>query len=246
MFKNGIRGIIRGDEGFGWIPVFDPADVRFGIGIPLWSDYADLERLEVFDLPSHEMPDELAQRSAESLESWRDRLYHQYRIPVVLAALNDVKAPYMEIVNPLLHRQIIYRVRRLPDHLRTNKQLFRSIVQSLTPPIAFARQSANISPKTLLKSKTIVDCIRQELASEYVTAIIPSAFVKYVVARMTSTDDRQGLRKSRRLRRFAKEHLPAALIRLKKRTAKPRMDFNVLAFRVYLICRMNRMLCSVR
>ena len=81
MFRSGIRGIIRGDEGFGWIPVYDPADVRIAVGVPLWSDFANLEPLEHFDLPHHAMPDELTQRATESLDAWRDRLYHQYPDP---------------------------------------------------------------------------------------------------------------------------------------------------------------------
>ena len=246
MYKSGIRGIIRGDEGFGWIPVYDPADVRIAVGVPLWSDFANLEPLEHFDLPRHAMPDELTQRATESLDAWRDRLYHQYRIPVVIAALNDVKAPYVEIVNPLLHRRIVHRVRQLPDRLRTGKKVFKAIVQSLTPPIAFAEDSATISPKTLLKTEAVVDCIRQELTSDSMTAILPATLVKYVMERMISTGSEHSLRKPRRVRRLVKSYVPAALMRLRKRHVKPKMDFNVLAFRLYLISRMNRMLCGVR
>jgi hypothetical protein len=246
MYEDGVRGIIRGDEGFGWIPVTDPADVRLAVGIPLWSDYADLEALQAFGLPGHELPDELLQRPAESLESWRDRLYHQYRIPVVLAALSAVKTPYVEIVSPFLHRQIVYCVRRLPDHLRTDKKAFRSIVRSLTPPIGFARKAAIGSTRDLLKAAVVVECIRQELGSKHATAVLPASFVKYVVSRMVATDDRQRPRKAYRLRRFVKRHTPAALMRLKRQTARPRMDFNVLAFRLYVICRMNRILSGVR
>ena len=182
--QEGIREIIRGDEGFGWIPVYDPADVRIAVGIPLWSDFANLEPLEDFDLPRHAMPDELTQRPTETLEAWRDRFMHQYRIPVVIAALNDVKAPYVEIVNPLLHRRIVHRVRQLPDRLRTGKKLFKTIVQSLTPPIAFAEGSATISPRMLFKTEAVVDCIRQELSSNHTTAILPATLVRVRLERV--------------------------------------------------------------
>ncbi len=102
LYNEGVEGIIRGDEGFGWTTVHSPADVLRSIGISLWSDYANLPSLVSLGLPPHTMPEELQRRSVESLEQWRDRLYHQYRIPTVLAALNDLKLHYVEVANPLL------------------------------------------------------------------------------------------------------------------------------------------------
>ena len=63
----------------------------------------------------------LLQRSGESLTVWRDTLYHEYRIPVYLAALGDLKLPYVEQMNPLLSRKILTVFRCFPDHLRKGK-----------------------------------------------------------------------------------------------------------------------------
>ncbi len=45
LCNEGVEGIIRGDEGFGWTTVHSPADVLRSIGISLWSDYANLPSL---------------------------------------------------------------------------------------------------------------------------------------------------------------------------------------------------------
>jgi len=61
------------------------------------------------------------------LRDWRDRLYQQYRVPFLLAALSDLKLGYVEIVNPLLSDSVIDLIRQLPDSLRTHKVLLRNI-----------------------------------------------------------------------------------------------------------------------
>jgi hypothetical protein len=243
LFESGIHGIIRADEGFGWGPVSSHSDVRFCVEIPLWSDFSNLKNLEEFCFTKQEMPDELAQREGESLEGWRDRLYHQFRIPVVLAALSDLKLPYVEIINPLLSRRIIYEVRRMPDDLRTDKNLYKSIVRSFSPNISFAKYPAIESPGNILKSKRVVEFLKEELSSAYVDSILSREFINYVLSRVTIIDGQQNARKRETLKDRVKSHLPKGIKnKIRHAVSKPKMDFNVLAFRAYMICRMSKML----
>jgi hypothetical protein len=244
LYERGVHGIIRGDEGFGWTPVSSPLDVRRGLGISLWSDFPNLRKLEEFGFTEQELPSNFGQKQGESLELWRDRLYHQFRIPVVLAALNDLKLPYVEIMNPLLSRRIIYQVRRLPDHLRTDKNLFKKVVRSLSPDIDFAKYSAIGMPENILRTKKVVDFLKEELAYSYVGSVFPRAFIRYIIDRMEIIYKEN--RKGRRTTKGIIQPYVPAWIRNKARNTfvKLKMDFNILAFRAYMICRMNRMLAE--
>ena len=93
MIESGIRGIIRGDQVFGHKPVRRPLDARTRVGLTLWSDFGALPPLEQFGLQPASLPDNLQQATGESLDTWRDRLQQQFRVPCVLGALSDLKLP---------------------------------------------------------------------------------------------------------------------------------------------------------
>ena len=137
LFEDEIQGIIRGDEGFGWDQVSSTLTVRLSVGCSLCSDYSNLKDYTKYGFPSQELPQHLNQRKGETLNLWRDRLYHEYRLPTILSALSDLKFPYVEQINPLLSKVILQQVRQLPDHLRTDKALFRKIVNSISPKVDF-------------------------------------------------------------------------------------------------------------
>jgi hypothetical protein len=244
LFARGVHGIIRGDEAFGWLPVSSPLDVRRGLGISLWSDFPNLRKLEEFGITEQKLPSDFDRKQDESLELWRDRLYHQFRIPIILAALNDLKLSYVEIMNPLLSRRIIHQVRTLPDHLRTDKNLYKRIVRSLGPNIGFAKYQAIETSENILRTRKFIDFFREELNSYYVESIFPSKFIHYIFNNIDNfnKDDRN---EARTIKYIIKPYVPA-WIRNKARNTfmKLRMDFNVLAFRVYMICRMKKMLAE--
>lgn len=137
--KTGFQTIIRGDEGFGWRAVSSGAEVYNSMGLTLFSRLLTPKQMLQYDLSDPVWPGALKRQANESLSLWRDRLYHCYRIPSVLAALTDLKLPYVEVANPLLSRRIIHIVRMLPDELRTDKRLFKDIVTAWSPPIPFAK-----------------------------------------------------------------------------------------------------------
>lgn len=103
LFESGVVGVIRGDEGFGWGEVSSELTVKLSVGCALCSDFDDLRDLESkYGLGPQEIPSELKRTPGESLETWRDRLYHCYRLPIVLSALSDIKLAYVEEANPLI------------------------------------------------------------------------------------------------------------------------------------------------
>jgi len=244
LYEEGIEGVIRGDEGFGWTRVKSPADVLKSIGIALWSHYENLPTAESLGLPPHHLPADLERRSTESLDQWRDRLYHQYRVPTVLAALNDLKLHYVEVANPLLARPILDLVRSMPDRQRTEKRLFRTIVKDIGPNIGIARYPANAELPSLLKTPEVVSLLRDVLRSDSARCILPNAFLQLIGEKLVQgTGAKRSSGRSRWRRLVSRLVRAAAVGKSARRTPEAaRIDFNVVAFRVYLVCRMHELL----
>ncbi len=244
---SGAAGIVRGDEGFGWEEVALAPDVRRVVGASMLSDFLSPREIEALDLAPQDWPSELALRRGESLATWRDRLYHAYRIPVVLASLTDLKAPYVEVVNPLLSREILSVVREEPDALRTEKRLFRQVVWEASPPIPFATRPAIPSVRALVHTPAFLELARRELERGREEGSLPAALVEHLLPRLASSVAkgdplRPGFR--RRLVTAVRESLPrvahSALRALRPRAPAPA----TLAFRAALVSRMVRDLRS--
>ena len=241
----GVYGVIRGDEGFGWLPVSSELTVKYTVGCALCSDYSNLENISRdFGLPEQEFPVGLQRQSEESLESWRDRLYHSFRLPTILAALSDIKYSYVELINPLLSKLILRQVRELPDHLRTNKSLFKEIVNVISPNIPYANKEANAAPKDLLKKKEIVEVIKAKLQTESTRHLLGTDFVNYVLAGIQPENlSSQGA--TEKIKMAVKSAIPRFIRnRLRDNGLKAKVDGNTLAFRVYIIVRMHEILSS--
>jgi hypothetical protein len=241
--ENGIRGIIRGDEGFGWLPVSSELTARSAVGYVLCSDYPLLEALTQFGLPPQGFLDYYRQNN-ETPSTWRDRLYHVYRLPTMLAALSDLKLSYIELINPLLSRRILNRVRELPDHLRDDKALFKDIVNSISPDIPYATKGATAAPEDILRKAATVD-LMQEILHACPRELINSEFIDHVLKGITASDP-------------SNHHSSVSLVKtLKKFTPlfiknflrdggilKQSIDPFTVAFRVCIIIRMYQMFCE--
>ncbi len=79
-----------------------PREVRVAGKLTMLEDYFDKAQIEAFGLPEQALPPRLMRRQAETLITWRDRLYQENRLPKFLAGLSDLKTGYVEVVNPLL------------------------------------------------------------------------------------------------------------------------------------------------
>jgi hypothetical protein len=167
-------------------------------------------------------------------------------VPVVYGALNETKCHYVEIINPLLSHQIIEVVRKLPDRLRTGKALFKRIVFAMSPPIGIATTPAVPQPFDLMKKRKIVNEIRAELNTSAARELLTTSFIDNVIENMIVLDEEIHARKTgaqSSLKRIVKALLPRSCRQwIRSRFLKPRMDWNTLAFRAFLICRMCRIL----
>lgn len=238
----GVHGIIRGDVSFGRPPAPTPIDVRHSAGMPLWSDFPGLPSLEHFGLEPQTIPHELQRRDSEPIDIWRDRLQQQYRAPFLLAALSDLKLPFVEILNPLIAGTVIDRVRELPEDLRTNKALLRRIAQQLSPGIPFATEVAIQAGDDILKSPQMVSLLRAGLKHGATESVIPGAFAEYVAAALNENGAQLPLGIRRTIRNTVKAWVPYRLRKLRK---KPRVlaapTPNRLAFRALVAIRAHEM-----
>jgi hypothetical protein len=173
MSEAGIVGLIRSDEALGWTRVKDEADVRQSLSLDLVDDFRDLRGLDLQQLGVQELPDSLHRRQGEALAEWRDRLYQQFRIPCVLSGLSDGRLSYLEQANPLICQRIFAVVRRMPEHLRTDKSLFRKIVRDLEPDIPFAKRGAIVAREDVMADAAVREVIGAALASAEARSLLP-------------------------------------------------------------------------
>jgi len=242
LFEEKIQGIIRGDVSFSEKPAISYDNIRALQGMSLCEEYSNLEKYISFGLPKQQIPPHLTQQNGESITEVRDRLYHQFRIPTILAALNDLKLSYVEILNPLLSREIIYKTRQLPDSLRSGKVLFKKIVSSLSPDIEYATEGANAEKKGMLQSLEAVNFLKTELTSKNYDSIFSDDFIKHIVSNLKVVDTTAKKKKS--LKQRLVKYIPIWMIKNRARLGVPKstIDFNVLAFRVYMAMKMNQFL----
>ncbi len=242
LFENSITGVIRGDEGFGFIHVFSDFDVRMRLGIPELTDYVNLVDIHDYGIEKLDVPQWMFKKQEETKETWFDRIYQLYRLPHVIAALNEIKLTYVEVITPLLTKQTIDVVRQLPDELRYHKKLFRKIVNLSGPRMPFAKYDAINSPADIFENKEVVDEIISEIKSKDFTEVLPLEFRIFILNKLSVKKDRP-IPKKYSVFRIIKSFMPENLKRLLRNTVlKKEMDFNILAFRSYIISKMFKML----
>ncbi|WLT30172.1 hypothetical protein [Geothrix sp. PMB-07] len=239
--EQGIGGVIRGDEGFGWIPVSSAPQARSSVGLLVLTDFMDEATAERLSGGRQHIPEPLKQREDETLATYRDRLYHAFRIPIGLAALNDVKAPFVEIASPLLSRQVLAFVREMPDPMRTDKGLFKDIAKSASPPIPYATMGADDDRNGFLDSPVYSRWLEEELGSETAQSILPDAFRETLLAGVRKAPS--PMAPNRSLRAALKRIIPTSWVRMVRAQMGPVLPgTRLLALRASLICRMVRLL----
>lgn len=241
LFESGYQGILRGDQAFGNRTVSRVEEVYKNMGCNILTDYENLHPVEdVIRKYGQSRPFSLEKGEDESLESFRDRVNSEFEIPIILAALSDLKLSYVEIVNPFLSRRIVQQVRQLPDDLRTNKRLFRKIIQHRNPDIPLAQHRAIATTKDFLKSQKEIDYIADELSSNTAKFILPDSLIRYILQNMKITDP--GVhRKTPVLHSLIGQLAPKKIKKSIKRTMKRKiLGINILALRACLICKMHK------
>ena len=268
LFNDGVEGILRGDEGFGWNSGVrgwsgkqSIVRIRESVSLYLMEDFYELSGQQTEGISNQKIPGYLRRKPKERYEDWRDRLYHQYRLPVGLAALNDLKYAYLEQASPFLSREILNVVRTLPHEERTDKRAYRRIVDSMCSEIPYATKGGGPYPGDFFAWPKMTELLKDRLTTTTNSNVVPEAFVKELVKNLrvvsplssdshsvdNSTVKEVKNNKNSGSAAFRLSDWKKGLLTIKKsifhvlravggnRIAKKRLDPNRLAFRVYMV-----------
>jgi hypothetical protein len=237
LHERGIDGVLRGDEAFGCRAAHNAAAVYRNMQCTTLADFQPDTAAPLAEiLPPQRRPEHLERRAGESIESWRDRLNAEFEFPYVLAPLNDLKVSYVDVLHPLVSRRIVERVREMPDELRTNKLAFKSVVNSQRLGVPLATRTAVPQADVTLRESRVERCIRGELQAASGTAGVVGGLAARsldLLARAEPTAKRP---------RSARRYLVSALRRRLHLEPKPTLDPRLVAFRTYIISRMQTVL----
>jgi hypothetical protein len=244
LFNNKFCGIIRGDHNFGWSPVYNHDDVYNSLNIRTINNYGNTEFLKKLELPEQSFPEYLSPLQDESMPAMRDRLYSLFRVPCFLAALTDIKMPFVEVYNPLLSSKVNRFIHLLPDQLRTDKKLLKDLILARSPNIPFNKHEAILTHSRIVQEPLIARFLIEEISTMADRSVLPKKLLNQVAGRIQQDYTTLQKRSSRiatwhKIRRI----LPGWTKSMIKRSIPRRdLDFNLLAFRVLIINRMDCLL----
>lgn len=231
IFESGKDGVIRGDEAFGCFPTGSMMRSRLVTGLKLCEDFSNLEDYEQYGFEKQVMPEHLKDiPGIDTPGLYRDKLFQQYRLPVTMSALSDIKYAYTEVLNPFLTRKIILNARRLPDHLRFEKLLFQRIINEISPKVPYASEDA--IDYDILKSNDAIKIFSREIGAEYMKQLFPEAFLAKILTGLQNPSETGMLSK---IKKTVRRNLPAGIKdQLRKNVLKPTVEITRLAFRIYI------------
>lgn len=245
-----INGVFRGDVVFHPFKVLTERFVRYRLGCTYCSDYKNLESLTAkFGFAEQELPDYLKIRQDETVFDWRDRIYQGFRVPVIHGALNDIKLSFVEVVSPLLSKNIIHTVREFPVSLRKNKTIYKEIVHSISPEIPFAKKESTHSKSEALKRVEIFDLLKKELDTSHAKEIFSRAFIQFSLEKIDKNKDTDKKIMARLIAELKKKahqlffNSPEFILRYyENKKGKLHLDSYTFAFRIYIIIRMYKLM----
>jgi hypothetical protein len=208
-------------------------------------NFTDLSDIGGEEFKPKIIPEYLERRQGETLATWRDRVYHEYRVSCFLSALAEPRLSYIEQTNPLLTRCIIDVVRSIPDHLRTGKKLFKRIVKRLESEIPIASMKGIPTIGAMMEKKEIRDLFLDVINSEDTKGLFPPKFIRYLNDGLTNKVP------SSYKKRYASVYknissIPPSIKKILgaavRKLQKPKFNSDRLAIRGFIISRMHQIL----
>lgn len=242
--NDGIKVILRGDTPFQSIPVYSDLSVRTMNGLTLCSDYQNLSQLaEKFNLPEQNIPAKFKRRDGETLDSWNSRLRLNNNLQTVIASLTFLKLGYVEQVSPLLSKKIIKLFIQMPDDLRRRKSFYKDFVEQLSPPIPFSDRDSVPLNRTVLEEPRYAEFLKNSLLSTNREQPFSVQFLEEVAAGIKFSQAPSKIKITKHIIKTLQIYTPFFIKRMIRSHFKPKtLHPNLLAFRVYMIIKMNQIL----
>ena len=244
LFNRQYAGSIRGDQALRWTKVYVEDQIYPTLGINTINSFRNLEAMKSFDLPDQKMPEYFKRAPGESLAVMRDRLYSSFRIPCYLAALNDIKLPFIEVYSPLMTARVNNFVYTLPYNFRTGKKLLKNLITDLTPDVPFATHEAILTHHRVVQEVETAHFLKEEVGSMRYSSVLPTKVLEFIASRI-QLDPEKLKKKSNYIITYQqiRDSLPKwTKTIIKKGMPKRDIDFNLMAFRSLIIQRMNMLL----
>ncbi len=248
FYEEGVDSLIRGDyAGLGFHDYDNEFTIRQRYELWTLADYSNLAGAWMMSFASQKVPDEFLRQPGESFTKWCDRLQSTEKVPKQMTALNEIKTWFIELHNPLLTRSVVSEGLRLTDELRRDRALFRDILHDRCPDIGYARfVSPGARKGGILRTEPYVEVVRATLDSADAREIISDELVEFLLPRIETSHGGEHLARQR-LRKQIVSLIPKRVRKLLRRASspgenKPKMDYNVMAFRAFLAVRAHRML----
>ncbi len=241
IFDAGISVIIRGDSpgwGFPFEPINDFVTRSIVHEMTLVSDYPESELIHALSPAPQHPPEALFMGDGETLDHYRDRIYNTFELPACMAAFNEVKCAYAEVVNPLFARAVVTAASELPDRLRHMRYGFERMVDRLVPEVPFAVRGADEPLDRFLAREAVRSELLTELSSDDGRRVFSSAALAAVVADL----ERPLSEAKRRLRKRVRAVVPRRLVRAVRPAPLPHLETRALAYRMYIASRMATIL----
>lgn len=244
-----VELVIRGDRINRSKQEYSDLHVRHSVGMELCEDFSNLKNVCAdIGLPPQHLPPAYNKKKDESLSAYGKRLRDIYRKTTIQAALSDIKFSYVEQVNPLLSRSISAVMRCMPDQSSAEyKTMIKNILKSIGPDLPFAHKGSTAKLEDILRDKPFVMLLNKEINSPYAHNLLGSKFVNYI---LNAIEDKPKTKKTikKKGKMLLKFFFPMFVQKHnqeKLKTQRPKLDSNLLAFRVLIIIKMHKMLNKI-
>lgn len=237
--EQGYTTVIRADEAFGWIPCSSEKDVRVSLDLNNVKDVDGLEKIyQRSTLNPPVIPDQYRRRSTETISSWRDRLYREYRIPYILSALHDPALKYVDIINPFLHDRVVSWAVRLQDEERDDKKKYREFSRKIAD-IRTSQIPSVPEPEEIVKFPQVLNEIIEVVNKQASRDLLGTELVDLLIRNVKYTKALNPVKN-----RVA-QYVPFFIKKLLRNSVMPyTVDPHRLLFRAYIILMMHDLLST--
>jgi hypothetical protein len=251
LFEDNNKIIVRGD-----IPFTEGIDLnnemsRAHIGILSFKDYTNHKQYDLNDWTVIQENDSLdiSKRPGESLIEWRDRLYIDYRIPIVISAFNDIVNAYIETRLPMmsyshysLYNKLNNKQKGSKKHIvRLSKQLDKTNIPFNALPSIPSINELLYSSKNIEYLTKYIEKMENNLFSSDLLFQVKNELNKLNIF---ENNKKNKLSLKQHLKNVLAEKLPDNLKAYLKSKIKRTLDPLTLAYRIVLIDKVNRKFTS--
>lgn len=239
--SNGFKYALRGDIPFTEGIDIGEASARAHIGLEMFADYDNSESLNVVKLAALQQQFDIERKPGESLIRWRDRLYVEWRVPIVISAFSTITGSYLENRCPMMSWSLYQQYMALPDCAKGDKAhidaLWKLHDKSKIPSNA---TTSLMSPSAYFETVLGLEYLCERISQVSKTGFFSGAMVEGVSARLNDLRLRQtplagGFGLKARVRASLSEHTPSALKGWLKAKRPRSLSVITLAYRIVLV-----------